>query len=79
MVLSHYVKHVPFSDLATKTLRMFLSLDTLNTQKNHKQLYKKLNNETGELLGKLSQISKLDGPNKNIVSCDYYNLMISRK
>ena len=41
MVLSNYVKHVPFSDLATKTLRMFLSLDTLNTQKKSQTTVKK--------------------------------------
>ena len=79
MTLPHCVNHLPFSDLVTKELRIFFSLDIQSKRKNHKKLQKKLNNKTSELLEKLSQISKLDGPNANTVSCDYYNLMISRK
>ena len=61
-----------------RTKNFFLFRYSEHTKKPQKTA-KKLNNKTSELLEKLSQISKLDGPNENTVSCDYYNLMISRK
>ena len=73
------VKNVPFSDLKTKGLRMLLSSDTLEHTQKPQTLQKNLNKQTRGLMGKFSQISQLNGPNKNNVGCAYYVLIISIK
>ena len=65
------VRSLPFLDFRTKELKIFLSSDTIeHTQKQQKAL-KKLNKQTHELMKKFPQISQLNDPNKNAVSCDY--------
>ena len=68
------VRSLPFSDLRTKELKIFLSSDTIEHTQKPQKAPKKLNKQTRELMKKFSQISQLNDPNENTVSCDYYDL-----
>ena len=68
------VRSLPFSDLRTKELKTFLSFDTIEHMQNPRKAPKKLNKQTRKLMKKFSQISQLNDPSKNTVSCNYYDL-----
>ena len=68
------IRSLPFSDLRAKELKIFLSSDTIEHTQKPQKAPKKLNKQTCELMKKFSQISQLNDPNKNTVSCDYYDL-----
>ena len=68
------VRSLPFSDLRTKELKIFLSSDTIEHTQKPQKAPKKLNKQTRELMKKFSQISQLNDPDENSVSCNYYDL-----
>ena len=65
---------MPFSDLRTKELKIFLSSDTIEHTQKPQKAPKKLNKQNRELIKKFSQISQLNDSNENTVNCDYYDL-----
>ena len=65
------VRSLPFLDFRTKELKIFLSSDTIEHTQKPQKAPKKLNKQTHELMEKFPEISQLNDPNKNTVSCDY--------
>ena len=53
---------------------MFFSSDTWEHTQKPLTIPKKLNKQTRKLMKKFSQISQLNEPNENTVSCVYYDL-----
>ena len=68
------VRILPFSDLRTKEIKIFLSSDSIEHTQKQQKAPKKLNKQTRELMKKSSQISQLNDSNENTVSCDYCDL-----
>ena len=56
---------------------MFFSSDTWEHTQKPLTIPKKLNKQIRKLMKKFSQISQLNDPNKNTLSCDYYGLTIN--
>ena len=68
------VRSLPFSELRTKELKIFLSSDTIEHTQKPQKTPKRLNKQTRELIKKFFQNSQLNDSIENTVSCDYYDL-----
>ena len=68
------VTSLPFSGSRTKELRIFIFSDTIEHAQKPQKTPNKVNKQTRELMKKISQISHLNDPNENTVSCEYYDL-----
>ena len=56
---------------------MFFSSDTWEHTQKPQRTPRKLNKQTYKLMKQFSQISQLNGPNDNTVSCNYYDLALN--
>ena len=58
------VRSLPFPDLRTKELKIFLTSGTIKHTQKPQKAPKKLNKQTRDLMKKFSQISQLNDPNE---------------